>query len=220
MNPLPLARLDHVAALQHGRTLYLHVVGRTSGLDGSLHILRDENQDHPASFAVFERPGNCGITGECHERVVLAGAAFEGRFPKIQVRSAYGTQHPTVVSLPKLVPSASAARATGASVSPGDDRLAAGEWHAWENHQGEALTLHVRGVVVLPSPGHTATLVEATPPGINPSVLLLELRVTAPAKHAEVMTPTPVSFEKRADREYAAVHIRETGETVYVEHVF
>jgi len=219
MDHMPLAQVSSVAAIQNGPSLVLHVVGTATGFDGTLQIVKDDTRIYPPAFSVFEWPGNCGITGQCPQRTVASAAAFEGRFRKIQVRTAGGILHPDVVFVvPPTGPTIKPVAAAG-SQAPGDE-LAPGEWHAWQNLMSGARTLHVKGRVVLPTPAHTARLVEAHPQGINPRILLLELEVTAAdGPHTEPIAVKEVTFEKKAEGLYEGVHVKGVSGTIPVEYV-
>jgi hypothetical protein len=84
-------------------------------------------------------------------------------------------------------------------------------------------TLHVKGKVTVPTTGFKAELVEAEPQGINPSILLLELKLTKPSGPAgEVVTTLEVTYSKRHAKQYKLVQIEEQGhasETVPVKEV-
>lgn len=217
MPSLLLAHVNVVAAIQHGDKLYLHVAGTAAGFDGSLQIVKDDTRIYPPSFGVFERPGNCGITGQCGAHPVVAAAAFSGRFRILQVRTADGILHPPIAFIPEPPPPVKAAHT--AADRPENEPLVANEWRAWETMMGTR-TLHVRGVVMLPTPGHVAKLAEAQPQGINPRVLLLELRNEAPSDpDPDVMTAREVAFEKVAAPLYDAVHVKGFPGTIPVEYV-
>lgn len=64
------------------------------------------------------------------------------------------------------------------------------------------------GVVRTPTPGYDVKLVPASPQGINPKELILDLVVTAkPGVWPQVVTPTSVRFEQ-PDGAYTGVLVR------------
>lgn len=70
-----------------------------------------------------------------------------------------------------------------------------GKWSAWVNLMpGSNPTLHVKGEVLAPATGSSATLVERSPAGINPAILMLDLNVvegTGAPKQLEVRFSKP-----------------------------
>jgi hypothetical protein len=80
--------------------------------------------------------------------------------------------------------------------------------------------LRVRGIRVMPTPGYRLTLTRAEPQGTNPAILLLDLHVEPPAGMvAQVLTPTPVSYDETSDQRYTRVEIRPDGTIIEVEAV-
>ena len=95
------------------------------------------------------------------------------------------------------------------------------DWYAWLNQMppGPA-SFHVTGVVQLPTPGYDARLVPASPQGINPVELILNLEVTPrPGIWPQVVTPVSVRYdESKASVAYQGVLVREPdGDTVHME---
>jgi hypothetical protein len=95
------------------------------------------------------------------------------------------------------------------------------DWYAWLNQMppGPA-SFHVTGVVQLPTPGFDATLVRAEPQGINPTELILDLKVTPrPGIWPQVVTPVSVRYDQRpAGAMYQGVLVREPdGDAAHVE---
>lgn len=74
-------------------------------------------------------------------------------------------------------------------------------------------TLHVKGKVEFPTSGYKAALVEAKPPGINPAILILDVRETAPTGTVlEVVTRVEVAPFSRPDSgKITEVTIRSDG---------
>ena len=69
------------------------------------------------------------------------------------------------------------------------------DWSATTTHGVDTVQLHVKGVCQEPTPGYTLTLEPASPQGINPEILLLQLTVKAPTGiEPQHVTPTPVEY--------------------------
>jgi hypothetical protein len=94
------------------------------------------------------------------------------------------------------------------------------DWYAWLNKMppGPA-SLHVHGVVQLPTPGYDVRLVSASPQGINPRQLILDLLVTArPGTWPAIVTSVSVRYDQSPAIDYDSVFIREPdGGTVVVD---
>jgi hypothetical protein len=100
------------------------------------------------------------------------------------------------------------------------------DWFAWVNRMPPGpVSFHVTGVAVLPSPGYEARLEMASPQGINPADLILDLVITArPGTWPQVVTPVAVRYDiPKYQGLYKTVLIRlPDGEAVQldVEEVF
>jgi hypothetical protein len=71
------------------------------------------------------------------------------------------------------------------------------DWFAWVSRMppGPA-SFHVTGTVMLPSPGYDARLEMASPQGVNPADLILDLRITArPGFWPQVVTSATVRYD-------------------------
>lgn len=82
--------------------------------------------------------------------------------------------------------------------------------------------LIVTGIVSCPTAGWKETLVEAKPPGINPSILILEVKSSKPSGLvSQVITPVQVRFDKTNADKFKNVTIRGAGPefTLEVEEV-
>ena len=94
-------------------------------------------------------------------------------------------------------------------------------WYAWRTKPATGpASFHVSGVVNLPTPGYEAHLVRATPQGINPRELILDLQVKPrPGIWPQVITPTSVRFDEDTPAvEYDGVLIREPdGDSVHLD---
>jgi hypothetical protein len=95
------------------------------------------------------------------------------------------------------------------------------DWYAWLNKMpGGPVSFHVSGVVHLPTPGYEATLVPASPQGINPKELILDLKVTPrPGLWPQVITPVSLRHDEGTSSiEYTGVLVREPdGDAVHLE---
>jgi hypothetical protein len=81
-------------------------------------------------------------------------------------------------------------------------------------------SLHVSGVVYLPTPGYDAVLVPASPQGINPKELILDLVVTPrPGLWPQVITAASVRHDDRTPGiAYEGILIREPdGDGVHID---
>jgi hypothetical protein len=95
------------------------------------------------------------------------------------------------------------------------------DWYAWTSRMppGPA-SFHVAGVVHLPSPGYEARLERATPQGINPRELILDLKVTPrPGIWPQVITQASLRLDEESPSiEYDGVLIREPdGDSVHLD---
>jgi hypothetical protein len=90
---------------------------------------------------------------------------------------------------------------------------------AWiDKMPGKQNTLHVIGVVTVPTTGYKASLSEAHPPGINPKILILEVHKLKPSGPAgDMVSHIPVYFEKSHSPDYTNVTIREDGDEFTIE---
>ena len=89
-------------------------------------------------------------------------------------------------------------------------------WKAWENRQPPGPPkLLVTGEVETTSTNQTPHLAEASPQGINPEILLLDLTITASGIGNDVMGWKEVRFEKQVSKgQYTSVDIHADGEGV------
>lgn len=86
------------------------------------------------------------------------------------------------------------------------------DWYAWLNRMpGGPPSFHVSGVVYAPTPGYDAALVPATPQGINPKELILDLQLTPrPGVWPQVITRLSVRYDQSpAGVAYTGVLVRE-----------
>lgn len=94
------------------------------------------------------------------------------------------------------------------------------DWYAWLDKMppGPA-SLHVQGTVQLPTPGFEVRLVPASPQGINPRQLILDLLVTElPGVWPQIVTSVSVRYDQKPAIDYDTVFIREPdGDTVLID---
>ena len=95
------------------------------------------------------------------------------------------------------------------------------DWYAWLNTMpGGPPSFHVTGVVHVPTPGYEVKLVPASPQGINPAELILDLQVTQrPGVWPQVVTGLSVRYDQApASVHYQGVLVREPdGDTVHFD---
>ena len=95
------------------------------------------------------------------------------------------------------------------------DNLEADEWLAIEDRMPPGPPkLRVGGVLTAGSPNYKATLTKASPQGINPKILLLDLNVTKPGGFQPgIVVPLPVRYEEKVkEGQYTQVQIKADGE--------
>jgi hypothetical protein len=94
------------------------------------------------------------------------------------------------------------------------------DWYAWVNAMPPGPhSFHVTGVVYAPTPGHEASLTMASPQGINPRDLILDLQLkTLSGMWPEVVTPISVRYDiPDYSGNYESVLIREPdGDAVQI----
>jgi hypothetical protein len=74
-------------------------------------------------------------------------------------------------------------------------------------------TLHVRGTVTVPTTGWTVTIDEADPQGVNPNILILDVKKVKPTGPAgDIVEHIPVHFDKLYSADYTDVTIRGDGD--------
>jgi hypothetical protein len=80
--------------------------------------------------------------------------------------------------------------------------------------------LRVNGTCDMPTPGYKITLKRKVPPGINPTILLLEKVVTPPTGNVlQVITPTPVSYDEVTQEKFKQITILPDNTTIDVQDV-
>jgi len=92
------------------------------------------------------------------------------------------------------------------------------DWYAWLNKMPSGPpSFHVTCIAYLPSPGYDARLVPASPQGINPAQLILDLQVTPrPGVWPQVISPVSVRYDQRpAQVMYESVLAREPDGDAY-----
>jgi hypothetical protein len=94
------------------------------------------------------------------------------------------------------------------------------DWHAWLNRMPPGPpSFHVTGVVVLPTPGFEVRLEPASPQGINPADLILDLKVTPlPGIWPQRVTSMSVRYDQSPSSvAYHSALIREPdGDTIQI----
>ena len=101
------------------------------------------------------------------------------------------------------------------------DNVTSRNWKAWHDFMpGSEPTLRVAGEVTVPTSGYDAKLTPHYPPGINPTIYLLDLIVTPPAPDqqvSQVVTTLPVRYEEETRNNYSQVTVLPEETTVDVE---
>lgn len=106
------------------------------------------------------------------------------------------------------------------SSSVSDMRIKA-DWAAWVNKMPPGPpSFHVEGTLHMPHPGFEATLMPSRPQGVNPKVLMMDLKVKElDGMWAQVLTDIPVKYvEDPYEGDYEQVHIfYPNGDSVFLE---
>jgi hypothetical protein len=80
--------------------------------------------------------------------------------------------------------------------------------------------LRVEGKCTFPGPGYVVTLSKKAPQGINPTILILDKKVTPPKKEASgAKTIEKAEYHEVTDVHYGQVQIEPDGTTIKVEEV-
>jgi hypothetical protein len=79
--------------------------------------------------------------------------------------------------------------------------------------------LRVEGTCTCPTTGFGISLLRAEPQGINPDVLLLDLKIVPPQMSHDTITDYPLTYSEEARRNYTHVTIRECNLTIPVKIV-
>lgn len=123
----------------------------------------------------------------------------------------------------KVVGSATIATPGAHEPGPGKPPVAvdSSDWYAWRNEMppGPA-SFHVTGTVHAPTPGYRASLRPASPQGINPAELILDLVIEPlPGVWPQVVTPLSVRYDDPTPGvAYQGVLVREPdGDAIHVE---
>lgn len=99
-------------------------------------------------------------------------------------------------------------------ISKGIFHMSSKDFKAWlDKMPGKNNTLHVTGSVEVPTSGWTGSLVERVPPGINPSILILDVRLVKPTGTvSDVISFVSLHFQKQHAEQYRQVTIIGAGE--------
>lgn len=99
----------------------------------------------------------------------------------------------------------------------------ADRWRAWAVTEGENTRLVVEGVYSNGGPGVVAVVTPATPQGINPKILILDVKVgTLPGVWPAILTPIPASYVAKDYKAgtYNSIHIRyPNGTSVMIDKI-
>ncbi|HYG33995.1 MAG TPA: hypothetical protein VEC99_04380 [Clostridia bacterium] len=225
MSNLPLAEIERAYAVKVNGGTVIIVDGYTSGYGGSIDVWRSPALIDPPLFYALAVPGNCGFNpNHCPTRVPTTDAKeFPGNYPTIQLQHASGR---TLVKATKSFPEQPTSQPSNHSVSTAPSSASTSStlelgWTAVHDFMppGPA-KLRVKGVIMMPTPGYRLNLTRATPQGINPAILLLNLDITPPTGiQPQVLTPTPVAYEEQSNERYRSVQIEPIHELVDVQEV-
>lgn len=221
MSNLPLAELTARHALRHDGGLILYVAGFTPGFGGRL-VVELDSKIFPPAFRVLAEPGITGITGQAPPDRVPTENAYSFSFPQdvdtVHLRDAEGVHELGLVQVE--------GRFGGEEGDPSGGEPSRGgvsdcEWSAVQDFMPPgAPTLRVRGLCTMPTPGYRLSLTRTVPQGINPAILLLDLRVEPPTGFVtQVLTPTPVEYEEEGEQRFTEVQIQPEGTRIPVKPV-
>jgi hypothetical protein len=100
-----------------------------------------------------------------------------------------------------------------------DDKKTDDKWRAWAVTEGEQTQLVVDGIYSHGGPGLVVIVKDAVPQGINPKILLLDLKTaTLPGVWPAVLQPVPAYYTKAPYKkdQYESVQIRYPDGTTVV----
>ena len=95
-----------------------------------------------------------------------------------------------------------------------DDQKNEDRWRAWAVTEGEHTKLVVEGIYAQGGPGIVVQVKPATPQGINPKILILDVKTaTLPGIWPAILQPVPAHYLKNGYQkdQYTSVHIRYPG---------
>lgn len=105
--------------------------------------------------------------------------------------------------------------------SPVSDMRIKADWSAWVNKMPPGPpSFHISGTLHMPHPGFEATLTPRRPQGINPKILMMDLKVKElDGVWAQVLTDIEVKYvEDPYEADYDQVHILyPNGDSVFLE---
>jgi hypothetical protein len=225
MNPLQLAEIEQVYAVQYKEYLMIVAEGYTSGAGGSLHIWKSHTKVFPLLFEIYETPGDAGPNPSAEPTRVSAVAAnvFHGRYNKIQVLHAKDRIFPKIILATEEELGPAATVEAGASAP----ELAGGleQWIAVHEFAPPGPPkLRVEGIAHIPNLGVTPKLVRAKSQGANPKVLLLDIETeTLTNVQGDLRWSKPVrikvKYEEQTDYLYESVQIESIHKTIDMENV-
>ena len=93
------------------------------------------------------------------------------------------------------------------------------DWSAWSNRMpGSQPSIHVKGTCTFPTGGYKVFLKRAAPQGINPQILLLDLKIVKPTGMVtQQITSQEVKFDEKTRSSFTQVQIRPDNVTVDVK---
>jgi hypothetical protein len=120
------------------------------------------------------------------------------------------------ISRRQALASASAAGVTavaGGAVLAEDSKIE-DRWRAWAVTEGEHTKLVVEGIYSQGGPGLVVVVRPATPQGINPKILILDVKTaTLPGVWTAILQPVPARYTTSPYKkdQYTSIHIRYPG---------
>jgi hypothetical protein len=104
--------------------------------------------------------------------------------------------------------------------SPGTgEKSPCSDWSAWSNRMpGSQSSIHVKATCTFPTGGYKVSLNRGVPQGINPQILLLDLKIAKPTGMVtQQITKQEVKFDEKTKSSYTQVQIRPDNVTVDVK---
>lgn len=157
----------------------------------------------PVILPVHMRKGRC--------LMVLTPLRY--RLRNLELGAAFGKTTVTAFAMcgDQILGSASVPVTASHECSPGATPVDSSDWFAWVNRMPPGPgSFHVTGTVTMPTPGYDVALKPATPQGINPQELILDLIVTErPGTWPQVLTPMTVRYDQQPyEGNYSGVLVR------------
>jgi hypothetical protein len=223
MNPLKLAEIERVYAVQFKEFLMIIAEGYTSGSGGSIHIWRSHTKIFPILLEIYETPGNPGPDPQTAPPRVPAVAVnvFHGMHSKVQVLSANDR------IFPKIIEAKEEEYGPADAIGTGAPELVSGfeQWRAVHEFAPPGPPkLRVEGTAIIPNLGVAPKLVRSKSQGTDPKVLLLDVEIeTLTHVQGDLRWSKPVRSKVRYAEEtdflFESVQIESIHKTIGVENI-